>query len=33
LIGFGGRTLAFPYSPLFAKWYDDYLKDRKEIVQ
>ena len=33
LIGFGGRTLAFPYSPLFAKWYYDYLKDRKEIVQ
>ncbi len=33
MIGFGGRILAFPYSPLFAGWYDVYLNKEKTLVQ
>jgi len=33
LIGFGGRILAFPYSPLFANWYNVYLSEKKNLVQ
>ena len=32
MIGFGGRTLAFPYSPLFAKWYDKYKSMENKLV-
>lgn len=33
MIGFGGRILAFPYSPLFANWYEEYINEQKKIVQ
>ena len=32
MIGFGGRILAFPYSPLFAKWYDEYKSMENKLV-
>ncbi len=32
LIGFGGKIYAFPYTPLFAGWYNIYLKKEKEVL-
>ncbi len=33
MIGFGGRILAFPYSPSFAKWYYEYKNMENKLVQ
>ena len=33
LIGFGGRMLAFPYSPLFSDWHNEYLNLQNNLVQ
>ena len=33
LIGFGGRMMAFPYSPLFSDWYKEYLNRKNNLVQ
>ncbi len=33
MIGFGGRVLAFPYSPIFAEWYDEYKNMENKLVQ
>ena len=33
LIGFGGRMMAFPYSPLFSDWYKEYLNLQNDLVQ